>query len=149
MLSIWSLATIPQGRTKCATDIFCAMQKQQNRSLPSCTEYGLPVSIANRPVKPLWYCGINKNSGDKMHEIISVYHVFHTLGWKKSWPTHAPRAGVISILLLTSKVRINFLFSILLPMKNELNKWNQQIKYFMNKLGNLSFMSLSPLEVTD
>lgn len=128
---------------------FCAMQKQQTRSLPSCTEYELPVSIAKRPVKPLWYCGINKNSGGKMHEIISVYHVFHTLGWKKSWPTRAPRAGVISILLLTSKVRINFLFSILLPMKNELNKWNRQIKYFMNKLGNLSFMSLSPLEVTD
>lgn len=32
---------------------FCAMQKQQTRSLPSCTEYELPVSIAKRPVKPL------------------------------------------------------------------------------------------------
>lgn len=74
---------------------------------------------------------------------------FTLLGEKSPGLLMAPRAGVISIPLLTSKVRINFLFSILLPMKNELNKWNRQIKYFMNKLGSLSLLSLSPLEVTD
>lgn len=74
---------------------------------------------------------------------------FHTLSGEKVLAYLSPIAGVISILLLTSKVRINFLFSILLPMKNELNKWNWQIKYFMNKLGSPSLLSLSPLEVTD
>lgn len=74
---------------------------------------------------------------------------FTLLGEKSPGLFTPPRAGVISILLLTSKVRINFLFSILLPMKNELNKWNRQIKYFMNKLGSLSLLSLSPFEVTD
>lgn len=145
---IFSLAASAQWQTKCTTGIFVLCQIANN-AVTRYTEYELPVSVVNKSVKPLWYCGINKNSRGKMHEIISVYHVFYTLGWEKSWPTHAPRAGVISIPLLTSKVRINFLFSILLPMKNELNKWNRQIKYFMNKLGSLSLLSLSPLEVTD
>lgn len=88
----------------------------------SCIEYVLLLSIVNRPVKPLQYRGINKNSEGKMHEI--SLSCFFTLLGEKVLAYLSPIAGVISILLLTSKVRINFLFSILLPMKNELNKWN-------------------------
>lgn len=59
---------------------FLCYAKITNKPVTRYTEYELPVSVVNKSVKPLWYCGINKNSKGKMHEIISVYHVSYTLG---------------------------------------------------------------------
>lgn len=59
---------------------FLCYAKIANKVVSLYTEYELPASVVNKSEKPLWYCGINKNSRGKMYEIISVYHVFYTLG---------------------------------------------------------------------